>query len=137
MAFQAPVFNIVCNLWRAPATTADPPTAVYACQLYIPPRSQFDVKPTVYEEYNPSVQLRLPIGTDVAVDDIVEVGNGDGWFYIVRWHDRQHRGFPNEYTLAILEQDTTGPPSATGGILMEDGIFYILTEAGDRIGVQA
>jgi len=60
------------------------------------------------------------MGTSLEVDDIVEAAAGDGWTYTVRFTDRMHRGFPNEYFMGIMEQIGSAPPGGAH-ILAEDG----------------
>lgn len=136
MPFQAPVFNVTVNVWRPPAIPGDPPTFTYLAQLYIYSRGSTDITPTDVLTYQPRVDLRLAKGTDIEVNDVVEADENSGWFYLVRWHDRMHLGFSNEYTVAVLEQQTTGPPSATGLIIQENN-DNIAMETGALVATEA
>jgi hypothetical protein len=132
MAIRLPEFNITCDIWRPPDAPPGPATFTnVACQLYIYSRTSTDIKPTVLDTYQPTIMLRVPMGTDLQVDDVVEAASGDGWFYTVRFTDRMHRGFPNEYFMGILEQQTTAPPS--GSSIITEGSDPITTEAGDKL----
>lgn len=132
MAYTLPVFNLECNLWRPPTPTTDPPDAVHDCQLYIPSRGMLDITPGDDDLWVPPVYVRFPKGTDVQQDDVLEVDDGDGWFYRVRWTERMHRGFSNEYFVALVEQVVVGPPTPGDALLLETGDFALL-ETGDRI----
>lgn len=134
ITFVLPVFNLSANIWRAATPTTDPPDVVSVAQLYFNTRGLFDITPTVDTEWEPPIYLRVPAGTDIRHNDQVEVADGDGWFYRVRWFDRVHRGFPNEYLVAVLEQVIvpTPPPPVSGDVLTEGGDFVLL-ESGDFI----
>jgi len=135
MAIRLPDFNIVCNIWRPPDVPTDPPTfADVPCQLYIYSRTSTDIKPGAYDQFQPTIMLRVPVGTDVQVDDVVEAAAGDGWLYTVRFTDRMHRGFANEYFMGILEQLSSAPPGGSH-ILAEDGDI-LSTEDGDLLIVE-
>jgi len=135
MAFTPPVFNCLADLWRSPdvpGITA-PTREDQDCQLYFTPKGQFDVFPSVNDEYNPPVYIRWPKDYDVQVDDIVEIDPGDNWYYKVRWVDRVHKNFPNEYKVAIAQQyPAPGPPPAGDALLLETGDFLLL-ETGFHI----
>lgn len=133
MAFTLPIFNLVCNLWRPPATTSDPPTSSPDCQLYYPSRSTLPIEVPSADDFSPAAWIRFPWGTDVRVGDILEVAAADGYFYEVRFVDRMHRGFANQYIFAVCEQQAASPPPPTSGfILLETGDFVLL-ESGDKI----
>lgn len=128
MAIRLPDFNLVCNIWRLPDAPPGPATFTnIACQLYIYSRTSTDIKPTVNDTFQPTIMLRVPMGTDLLVADVVEAAAGDGWFYTVRFTDRMHRGFANEYFMGVLEQLSTAPPSGS----------HIITEGGDNIAAES
>jgi len=131
MAFTAPQFNIDCNIWRSTTPVTDPPDLYSVCQLYIDSRHAAPILESDDEVYMPAVWLRLPFGSDVQRGDNVECVAGGNVWYTVRWVERIHLGFSNQYTAAILAQAVSGPPPPPGGgfILMEDG-FFILMEDG-------
>lgn len=129
MPYQPPVFNLTVNMWRSPAAPPDPPSLVCDGQLYVNSRVPVDVKPTVLTEYQPAIWLRVPTGTDIIPLDEVEVAAGDGWFYTVRFTERFHRGFVNEYLGCLLEQFAIVPPS-TSCVELEDGSGHVEMESG-------
>jgi len=136
VSFTLPTFNLVCNLWRAPDTPSDPPTSTPDCQLYYPSRSTLPLEVSDDEIYSPAAWIRFPWGTDVLVGDILEVAQGDGYFYEVRFTDRMHRGFPNQYLFAVAKQTDSSPPPPLGDfILLETGDFVLL-ESGDKVLVE-
>lgn len=133
MAFTAPVFNLAVNLWRPPNVPPAVPDSIFAGQLYFPPRGLLDITPGDFTMWHPPIYLRAPIGTDIQQSDRVEIAAGDGWFYTVRWVDRAHRGFPNEYVVCVLEQQTTGPFPPPGGFVQLESGDMVLLESGDLI----
>lgn len=135
MAFPyvLPTFNIFANVWRGTDPLTDPPDFVFAAQLYFNSRGLFDITPTVLAEWVPPLYLRVPLGSDLQVGDIVEAAVGDGWYYAVRWVDRVHRGFPNEYFVGVLEQTTVSPPPPVPSALLTEDGDELDTEAGDTI----
>lgn len=135
MAFTPPIYNLFCSVWRPPNAPPAVEDFTFACQLYFTSKGQFDLLPGSFTEYHPPVYLRVPPGTDIQVDDIVECEPASGWFYVVRFIERVHLGFSNQYFVGILEQQATGPPPATGFILLETG-DVILLETGDSILVE-
>lgn len=132
MAYTLPVFNLTCNLWRPPSVTTDPPDDTFDCQLYIPSRGMLDITPGDDDLWQPPIYVRAPKGTDIRQDDILEVDDGDGWYYRVRWIERMHRGFSNEYFVALVEQSTTAPPVSSDSLLLESG-DHILLEDGSLL----
>lgn len=74
--------------------------------------------------YTPPIYLRVAIGTDLRVSDIVDVPAGAGKLYTVRWVERVHLGFSNEYFVGIVEQ--VPPPPAS--LLLEDGTDLLLED---------
>lgn len=128
MTFTVPDFNISANLWRPPNAPPSAVTRSFSAQLYITPRPCLDILPGSNGTYQPAIFLRCPTGTDIKPGDVIEAAAGDGWYYRVRWVERMHRGFGNEYLSALLEQGSNvispavpvfpppvpNPPSAGG-----------------------
>jgi hypothetical protein len=104
------------------------------CQLYFTPKGQFDIDPENLNAYMPPVYIRFPKGTTVAVHDVVEVDAGTGYYYRVRFVERVHKNFINEYLVAICQQGLTNPvpPPSGASLLAEDG-SYLLLEDGSYI----
>jgi hypothetical protein len=132
MSFVLPSFNVFASVWRPPNAPPATEDFTYACQLYFTSKGQFDIEPRTFENYNPPIYLRVPKGTDLQVDDIVECEPASGWFYVVRFVERVHLGFANEYFLGILEQQSTTPPPGVDHIILESG-DDVLLESGDLI----
>lgn len=136
MSFTLPIFNCLYDLWRPP--NAPPAAADFTnqpCQFYFTPKGQFDIVKGDDDTYRPPIYLRVPKGTDIQVDDVVEVEPGSGLFYTVRWVERVHLNFPNEYFVAIIDQGVPAPPGGDAiileigdFILQEDGTSHILVE---------
>lgn len=129
--FFLPQFNLTGNLWRPPNAPPAAPDQVLDCQLYVASKGILDITPGDHDLWVPPVYVRFPMGSDVQENDILEVANGDGWFYEVRWTERVHRGFGNEYFMALVEQTVVGPVGAAA-VLMESA-GYVLLESGDNI----
>jgi hypothetical protein len=129
MALFLPNFNALYDLWRPPNA---PPAAAdqtnKPCQLYLTSRNLLDIEPDEFTFWQPPVWLRVPKGTDIRPHDIVEVEPGEGWFYEVRWTDRMHKNFPNEYFVAILCQTAIPSPPNPFHLLMESGDSLLLED---------
>lgn len=135
MAFGPPTFNLLYNLWIPPNASPSPPDVANAPgQLYVYSRVAADIDPTDTNSFQPTIWLRVPKDTVIAAGQVVEVASGDGWFYTVRFTERFHRAFPNEYLGCLLSQNSSSPPSA-GFILLEGGDF-ILLEDGSKIKLE-
>jgi hypothetical protein len=106
--FTLPSFNTSAAIWRTPNAPPALPSFTYPAQLYFTSRGQFGLTPTDNTVYAPPVYLRVPKGSDVEVGDVVECPPFSGWFYVVRFIERTHLNFPNEYLSAVLEQQSTG-----------------------------
>jgi len=129
--YTPPVFNIMANVWRSSSSVLDPPDVVTSAQLYVNSRMVIPLTPGDDAVYVPLIQLRVPMGTDLQEGDQVEAAAGDAWFYRVRWTERVHRGFPNEYFVGVMEHPGGVPPTADS-ILLETG-DHVLLETGDLI----
>ncbi len=120
--FSLPTFNLACGIWHGlcpahvfpPAPPALGPDLTPLCQLYVYSRNQtennFFSSDGSPSSYNLNSLLRLPPATDVrdvfnASDcDIVEVPIGSNrWYYVVTVED-VHKGFPNEYRVAMISK---------------------------------
>ena len=108
MAFQAPTFNITCNVWTG---TSPPPAAAritgLPCQLRAAGKQS-----TGQDQINSWSFLWLLLvakGTDLrdyantpSGSDILEVPAGSLRYYTVQYVDDVARGFTNEYRVAML-----------------------------------
>jgi hypothetical protein len=130
MPSYIPTFNLTCNIWHAGfswngafpvAVPGGAPSLSPVCQLYIPP-SVYVGNLTVGQTaggiitggavMKPPVILRLPKGTDVRcydftfsaalIADLVECPAGTKRLYGITWVDDVHKGFINEYRVAML-----------------------------------
>lgn len=108
MAYSLPDFNLLCNRWASPHTpAADPPDDVgLSCQVYFSSRSYLDIQPGQPDLWVPPIFLRLSVaeGLGSAVGDIYGVDPGRADYYKVRWVQKTHAGFPNEYVSILVEQ---------------------------------
>jgi hypothetical protein len=114
MAFTVPVFNIAVKMWRLPNAPPAAATSTFNAQLYFTPRPNYPITPASNTQFQPPIYLRCAMGTDVKPGDVIEAASGDGWYYRVRWVDRCHRGFPNEYLACLLEQGNNLTPPGPG-----------------------
>jgi len=83
-------------------------------------------------EWVPPIQLRMPVeaGTAWLAAWIIECPVESNRYYLLRWKERQHQGFPNEYLLAIVEQcDEDGVPIFRDVGAGGPASLWILTEA--------
>lgn len=131
MSYTPPIFNIDCNIWHDGVPITDPPDIFTQCQLYVNSRVSLNVNETDDEEWVPPIFLRVPFGTDVRRLDSVECVAGSGVWYHVRWVERVHLGFANQYVMALLSQGLSGP-SGGGFLLLETGDFVQL-ESGEKV----
>jgi hypothetical protein len=118
MAFALPQFNLLANVWHAAASPpVGPPDFSPVCQLYVNTHWTQDVDPpvgavvsTVDGYYFPPVQLRVPALTDLRYSpngssvwvDTVEVPAGSARYYAVVFVEDCHKGFANEYRVALI-----------------------------------
>jgi len=143
LPFVLPTFNMTCDVWRFANPTTNPPDLSPTCQLYVNTRGLLDIEPTVDPFWQPPVWLRVPMGTDLRYKDKVECPPGSGWKYHVRFVERIHAGFANEYLAGILEQTDSplgtynssggGGGGGGGGSVLTEGGDHVLTEGGDRV----
>jgi len=138
LPFTLPTFNTTCDIWHSGTPLTDPPDLSPDCQLYLNTRGLLDITPTVDTEWEPPVWLRVPIGTDLRRNDTVECPPGSGWVYHVRWTERVHLGFANEYFVGVIEQVSSGGGGGGGGGGDTWGLFGANeygTSGGDVYGV--
>jgi len=135
LPFQLPVFNLTANIWRSTSSLLDPPDVVTDAQLYVNSRLVIPLTPGDNAVFVPSVELRVPMGTDLQEEDQVEVAAGDAWFYRVRWTERVHRGFANEYFIGIMEHPGGSTPPVVDGIVTESG-DQMDSESGDPLVIE-
>lgn len=112
-SYTPPVFNLICDVWidgAYPAVSAFPDYTSVPCQKYIPSRIFLDVTPGQWDLWVPPVVVRVP-GSAPGVGDapitnwgVIECPSGSTHFYRVRWCERMHEGFPNEYVILVCEQ---------------------------------
>ena len=123
--YTIPNFNVVANIWRAGGGPPGPPDVTTDAQLYTFSRASVDVTEADPGTYQPAVYLRVPRGTDLRQTDIAEVVAGSGYTYTVRWVERVHLGFPNEYLEGLLQQDNVPDPlitQAANGLAIGNGM---------------
>ena len=107
MPFSLPVFNLVADFWTGGHTpAADPPDTVgVPCQLYLTSRPSTDQVASTPTLYTLPIIIRMPLGIYTpAKGDITEVAPGSADYYLVRWVQVIHLGFPNAYLTALVEQ---------------------------------
>lgn len=114
--FTPPIFNILANLWFCGNTPNSGPFDFenQECQLYIYSRALLDIEPGSPELWIPPVWLRMPTAAvaNWTSTFIAEVEAGSGRYYLARWKDVLHLGFPNEYRVILMEQcDGDGVPT--------------------------
>lgn len=107
MVFTLPDFNLAGNWWPSPTVPPALPAGTFPCQVYVVSRTFLDVTPGSPGLWVPPIILRFPLANLMLAGDLVEVPAGSGRFLDIRWTDRIHRGFPNEYRVAVCEHDPT------------------------------
>ncbi len=102
MAFQPPVFNLICDLWNNGNTpllgAADFP--LVPCQLYVlsKPDAPRDSSGSIATLQQPVVVIRLPADNWPDNIDFAVVTDGIGSYtYAVHGSGPVHLGFPNQY----------------------------------------
>lgn len=104
MPYSLPQFNLYVKLWRDTDQWPGDPTDFFFGQLYLTSRPLLDVTPGDPAAWCPPIYLRLPPLSDIRPQDQVEVPADTERLYLVRWVDDVHKGFENEYRVALLEQ---------------------------------
>lgn len=130
MALSLPNFNLTCKIWHGGfswnaaypvAVPVGPPSLTTVCQLFIPPNIYagswvpYQTAGGIIQALgnrHPPVFLRLPKGTDARCfyfqfpvplpADLVECPSGSKRLYGITWVDDIHKGFSNEYRVAML-----------------------------------
>lgn len=116
MPFNLPEFNILFNSWVSPAAPAagDLPTnANVPGQLYINARGFIANNLNVSFPYAQTIWLRMAIADEAADNGAImyEVPPSSGRYYLARFKEVFHMGFPNEYWgVALLQCDIDGNP---------------------------
>lgn len=111
MPFFPPNFNLTCNIWNDPnAPPSTPSLGNVPCQLYFPKQDMIDLTPGTTALWRAPIFVRLPKLTDVRMDPAgtaavsqLECPAGSGRFYAVTQVDDAHKGFANEYRVAICQ----------------------------------
>lgn len=117
MAYTAPTFNLKANIWNQHDDHTGPPDLTdIDCQLYFPKQDQLEVTPGQTFAWRGPMYIRFPAGTDVrfqldgsGFNSWVECPAGTGRFYGVCYVDDAHKGFPNEYRVAVVQWSETPP----------------------------
>lgn len=108
MPSYLPVFNLQASFWFAGKTPAgDPPDVTdLDVQKYVSSKGLLDLQPGDPGFYFPPIYLRMSVADEGtwASFMIAEVPQGSGSYYLARWKEDIHQGFPNHYLAAICEQ---------------------------------
>jgi hypothetical protein len=124
MPFTLPQFNCTFDSYRLDTVTLLWHRVLTGtpCQWYVNPRFQVMTEPPDggSEEFILHF-LRVPMGTDIAESDIVNVEPGEDFWYQLIETERVHKNFPNEYWVGFASNiDQVSLPF--GVIYDEDGI---------------
>lgn len=112
MAFNLPVFNLNLGMYLPPNNPmTGPPDQLIDCQLYVDAKARVDITPGSPLDWVPPIYIRLSVD-DFYVNLPPAVGagfryiddNAQTWYYVVRWWERIHAGFPNQYMQLLCEQ---------------------------------
>jgi len=136
MAYTVPEFNLTCDVWSDGhlPSEGDPDYTGVACQFYWYSRGPFPVDPCNLELYCPPLWVRMPIAAGVPWQhgQVFECPSGSGLYYRARFKDVMHRGFINEYLVAIVVQcGDDGRPVLR---FIEDAVPCGDTPPGDHVG---
>lgn len=106
--FSLPVFNLLANQWSLGTrpSTHPPNRTDVPCQLFFHSRAFLDIQPGITSQWVPPIFIRVPKDSShlAGVGTIWEISQGEGLYYKVRWAERVHAGFDNEYYAALAEQ---------------------------------
>jgi len=131
MPFTPPQFNVPSDVWYCGNTPADgvPDVENVSVQLYINPRAPFSIDETILLTFEtPAIYVRMPRDTLSIWQQlhIVEIPAESGRYYVARWKEIMHLGFPNEYLVVSVHQcdgsgvpilrDICGPPAPVGAM---------------------
>ena len=112
MAFTLPKFSLDLAFWKVGTTPLfDPPSGPYKAQIYEPSRQMFVERNELSDQDLVYQQIRLDLaffngeappfkGAIFGYTDPAATV----WYYNVRWWDRQHHDFGNEYVLVYALQ---------------------------------
>jgi len=121
--YDVPDFNLDADLWtgtQLPSTHA-PTHAGFPCQKFVTSRVVSGVEPRwqpglttnpqiFFSLYTPPIVLRFPRTGPWAgpwsgwLVGVIECPSGSLQYYLLRWGEVMHEGFPNEYAAALCEQ---------------------------------
>jgi len=102
-----PSFNLIYDGWVNPARPAtDPPSVTaLACQVYIHSRADIDQVSDSVDEWIPPIYLRTRlVDFHPHKGDVVQVNYLLNDYYVVKWSQNIHMGFPNEYVMSLIQQ---------------------------------
>jgi hypothetical protein len=102
MAYRLPAFNLSCGIYRFPNAFPGIPDFVLDGQLYFYSRASWSTMPGFSGIEIPGWLIRFPPRVDVRVGDTIECEIGSAKIYNVEYVDDCHRGFVNEYRVAIV-----------------------------------
>jgi hypothetical protein len=113
-SYSVPVLNLTAKWWLVGHTpSADPEDGDALCQLYFVSRGLLDITPGDPDAWVPPVYIRITkADLDLMTQPIVGMIFGINgplsleWYWIVRWWERTHAGFSNEYITLLCEQCT-------------------------------
>lgn len=99
--YTLPTFNLNAYVWRT-STYPAPPDFNYTCQLYLDARNPMGANADDgYFEFF-LVYARFPRLTDIRPGDFLELPGGSGRTYSVQLVEDAHKGFVNEYRIAVI-----------------------------------
>jgi len=115
MPYTAPQFNCLADIWFGNRVPFDgPPDEVNVpCQFYIPSRASLDHTPGTAELFVPPIYVRMPVSENENWKraHVLEIHEDEHLYYLARWKERMHLGFPNEYRVILVVQcHGTGEP---------------------------
>lgn len=106
MAFTLPDFNQLLYVWRTPRTPEDgpPDEAEIPCQIYLASRLTQDITDGAPEAWKPPIILRCPSESfhpEPGDLYLLQIHDTD-YYYLYRFWEYIHVGFPNEYQFVIV-----------------------------------
>jgi len=111
-SFTVPEFNMAYEWWAVTNPTTNPPDLTGLCQLYYYSRATGTTPfHTAPGQQLPMAAVRVDKGWyqmvfSPQVNSIFKIPDtfGINWYYIVKFWDQIHLGFPNEYTELLCVQ---------------------------------
>ena len=104
--YTLPTFNLTMDIWRDPRTPASgaPDLSGVPVQMYLESRPQIDIEYDDPGFWVPPIILRSPklSFTPRSGDLYLIVLHGSSYFYLYRWWEYYHAGFPNEYQAVLV-----------------------------------